>query len=144
MSKQRVIELRDEMRLLLTKYGLVRPENFERPFIGLETLGEDQVEILYAWLLDFRNQEYAAMHRVFRLPLDNSPNSTELWDRYFELKKWHFPEMQMLRKEARITRDRWKKCPKFKPGEDVPDGPDNPEENGQQDPYFENTAGVAV
>lgn len=93
------------MRELLTKYGRMPIEIFEQPFENLDSMNQEQ---LFDKLLDFHNNEYTELYRIFRLPLDNSPNGPELWDRYFAAKKYDFIEMQMLAAQAKICRTKWK------------------------------------
>ncbi|HUP77612.1 MAG TPA: hypothetical protein VM260_03555, partial [Pirellula sp.] len=59
-------------------------------------------------LVTFYKNEYKELHRIYRLPLDNSPNGKELWDRYFQRGMTNLPEMRLLRKQASVCRVKWK------------------------------------
>lgn len=107
---QRVLELKEEMFVLLTTYGKLRPELYSRLFNDIETFDEVVVDKLYGELLNFRNFEYAELYRIFRLPLDNSSNGPEYWDRIlrYDHPDIKFPEVRLLNKQARVCREAWR------------------------------------
>ncbi len=114
MYRERIAELKTEMAEVLVKYGRVNPQRFDRVFVNADTITDQQAEILWNWLVAFRGSEYAELYRIYRLPLDNSNDGPELWDRYFKLGKTNLREMKMMRKQGKICRDKWREAPLFK------------------------------
>lgn len=105
-------------------------------------MGDVEAETLYSWLLEFRTNEYDAMYKVFRKPLDNSLNGPELWDRYFNLGKHYLIEMRMLREKAKLARTKWKECPIF--GGDVNAEEPDATEVDYENPYKEDSETIGV
>ena len=110
MTVKRIVELKDEMELILIKYGKLKSDRYERLFIRLDTLADNEIDRLYGELLNFRTNEYAELYRIFRLPLDNSNNGPEYWDRILRHDNSDiiFPEVKLLKHYSRICRDAWR------------------------------------
>lgn len=102
------------MRELLIKYAKFNKEKYDYLIESSKRLTPHQTNLMEIFLLNFRNNYYSELHRIYRLPLDNSPNGSELWDRYFDGRKFHLVEMQMFLKWARVCREAWKDRPKFR------------------------------
>lgn len=124
-----IMDLKNRMRVLLTKYSRFKQEEFEAPFVNLDKLDHDKLQEIYQFLLNFHNDYYLELERIFNLPLVNSPNGPELWDRYFKAGKHHLVEMKMLRKQANRSKVAWSRRPKFKEQEPEPEV-----SNGEESP----------
>jgi hypothetical protein len=108
-----ISELHEKMKPLLLKYAGVPELRYNYMIKNLLRLREEQLIRLYAFFLRIYNVEYKELHRIFRLPLDNSPNGPELWDRYFA-KKLDFIEIRMFRAQAKIVKEALAEYPRFK------------------------------
>jgi hypothetical protein len=94
------------METVLVKYGKLKEDLFLRLFDSLGNFNTVQLSALWDDLSQFRANEYAELYRIFRLPLDNSPNGPELWDRLLQYgqRANQFPEVRMFRKQAKVCR----------------------------------------
>jgi hypothetical protein len=97
------------METVLVKYGKLKEDLFLRLFDSLGNFSTVQLSLLWDDLSQFRANEFAELHRIFRLPLDNSPNGPELWDRLLQYgqRANQFPEVKLFRAQAKVCRQVW-------------------------------------
>jgi len=105
------------MEPLLTRYTKIKSDILAKPLNNFENLDPEKQQAIFDFVLNFRMTEYIELERIFCLPLDRGmtvEDGFELWDRYFKYGKIKFVEMKMFLKQARVCRDNWKKCPRYR------------------------------
>lgn len=98
------------MKELLVKYAKV-PEYDEYLQIVEELNEPEQVSTVYDFIDCLYRDQYKELKRIFGLPINNSPNGPELWDRYFANERYELIEVRMFRKQSKLIRQIWNRRP---------------------------------
>lgn len=99
-----ILEIHQTMADLLRRAELSE-KSYLHPVKDIGLFDDSEINELWLWITRINQNEYKELHRIFKMPADDS-----VWDRYILLKVEGLPEQALFAKAALNLRKAWHKC----------------------------------